>query len=348
MPPGLNTYNFPYFSRVLAQYPITYTSVSGSGTPPCIQCPTNIGAWFLPLEIEGGHISGYTTISTVPCVCNPGYVGVIDTTAGINTCTKCVTGSTTVILLYYLPLEAPGQSQCTCMPGYYSIDGYAHNNECTPCPYGSIGSAFHGYSAAKCDVCLIGYYSADGSPTAAGGCQICATGTSNTALGSNSCQVCAIDYYSPSGSAPFLPCVGSSTGELTGQTACSYPLASNIPTLSPAASPTPTIGATHRPTHPTSSPTMSPSLPAAYPIGTNSTTGKLPCTPCSKGSTNMNYGSTVCDACLFIMVSIKVDHLVNPAPLVRYLVTTQQSAYTVLVILLVSPRTLLQTLQVSL
>ena len=267
---------------------------SSSGVAPCQQCPVNTGPWYIPIPTLG-----YSALPDTDCVCNPGYAGAVDTTAGTNTCTKCGTGATTVIAHSSYngnPVIAPGQSKCTCMPGYYSTDGYA---PCTTCPYGSMGSANNGYAATTCDSCMIGYYSIDGTPTATGGCQKCAMGTTNTATGSTFCNYCDVDYYSPTGNPPCVLCVGASTGGYKGQSGCYYALASNIPTLSPAASPAPTIGATRRPTHPTSSPTMSPSLPAACPIGTYSTTGKLPCTPCSNGSTNMYYGSTVCDTCLF-------------------------------------------------
>jgi hypothetical protein len=262
----------------------------------------NTGAWVVVVEYYG-VIEGFNIAPNFPCICNPGFIGTVNVTANINTCSPCGTGSTTVLYTrnYWvpnMPLIAPGQMECTCMPGYYSTDGLAKDNQCTPCPYGAVGSGNQGYAATTCDVCMVGYYSTDGTPNAPGGCQKCAAGTSNTAVGSTSCPVCDVDFFSPSGNPPCQSCVDSSTGGKKGKNGCDQPPKSLAPTKSPASSPAPTVGATRRPTQPTAAPSARPTTPGLCPVGTNSTTGRMPCYPCTKGTTTDFSGSTRCDSCL--------------------------------------------------
>ena len=145
-----------------------------------------------------------------------------------------------------------------------------------------------------CRHCDIGWYSVDG--LSASTCTKCPEGETTSGVGTAAkCNQCDVDYYSPSGAGPCARCPdGQGTNGLKGQTLCS-PLITPVPTASP---PTPgpsdpTEKPTKRPTlskRPSFSPTTKPTSPFECEVGSYSSTGFEPCTPCPEYSSNTVAG----------------------------------------------------------
>lgn len=162
--------------------------------------------------------------------------------------------------------------------------------------------------ATACRHCDIGWFSVDGLSSST--CTKCPEGESTTGIGTAvKCNQCDVDYYSPPGSESCARCLdGFGTNGLKGQTLCS-PLATPVPTASP---PTPgpsdpTEKPTKRPTltkRPSFSPTTKPTSPYECEVGSYSSTGFEPCTPCPEYSSNTVAGiltlSTSASSLLFL------------------------------------------------
>lgn len=287
-------------SLPVACYPGTY---SATGYSPCSPCPTNMVSdvskstsckW-----CGGGK---YPAADKRMCLTCPlgtySQYGLYETTPGYTCSATCPAGT----------YAAVGTQICyQCGPGKYNPNsGATSSSACLLCPQGTYYSASTGKGTSACNTCGMGTYNSKRGSITITDCLKCAYGTYGPTYGAAECTPCPLDTYGPSiGLTKCTPCpsykpMTSSTGKADisdcGCTSGYYPgtTFTNACTACPVGTYNPNRGERYS-VGSTSSTYCQPCPAGTY----GSSTGLAACSKCSRGTINLNTGSTSESACTY-------------------------------------------------